>query len=217
MKRTASLAVCLASLVAIGVLPVESRAFGLRRSGGCCESSPCASSPCAAPCEVAVPAPPKMVERTITRYRPEWKEQEVTVNVCKMVPREEKFTYAVMVPVTKQENRKVTTYQRVSREVEYQYTVLVPRPYQEKRVVNYCEYETKIVKQTVPVCRTVCVPVVDECGNCCYTRQTVTENVEVARCVRTPIYKTREVMVNLMKCETEARVGKRCVVDVVPV
>src|SRR5205085_3509732 len=71
--------------------------------------------------------------------------------------------------------------------------------------------------ETVPVCRSVCVPVVDECGRCCYTMQRVTENVEVTRCVRTPIYKTKEVMVNLVKCETEARVGKRCVVDVVPV
>src|SRR6266581_3244138 len=111
MRRTALVAV-FASIAMIGTFPMESRAFGLRRSGGCCESSPCA-----APCEVAVPAPPKLVERVVTRYRPEWKEQEVTVNVCRMVPREEKFNYALYDPVAKQESRKVTTYQRVTKEI----------------------------------------------------------------------------------------------------
>jgi hypothetical protein len=212
MKQLVPVSVFFASLVVVGAFPADSDAWGLTRRSSCCETAPCA-----APCEVAQPAPVKMVERQVTRYRPEWKEQEVTVNVCKIVPREEKYTYSVSVPITKQETRKVTTYQRTTREVEYNYTVLVPKTYQEKRTVTYCEMETKMVKETVPVCRMVAVQTVDECGRCCVTCRPVTENVEVTRCVRTPVYKTKDVMVNLVKCESQARVGKKCVVDCVPV
>src|SRR5437762_8836229 len=140
MNRIVSLTLFAAALAVAGLLPAESQAFGRRSS--CCE--PCGGcAPCAAPCEA--PAPVKMVERQVTRYRQEWKEQEVTVNVCKMVPREEKFSYAVYVPVTREEKRNVTTYECVTRQVEYKYNVMVPHTHQEKKTVSYCEYEVKMV------------------------------------------------------------------------
>src|SRR5205807_1256015 len=100
----------------------------------------------------------------------------------------------VYVPVTKQEKRKITRYNVVRKEVDVMYTVLVPKTYQETRKVNYYEIETKMVKEVVPVCRRVRVQTVDECGRCCYTYQTVNENVEVTRCVRNLIPKSKEVV-----------------------
>ena len=99
--------------------------------------------------------------------------------------------------------KTVTCYERVTKQVEYKYNVMVPRTHQEKKTVSYCDYEVKMVKETVPVCRLVRVQTVDECGRCCYTCQTVTENVEVTRCIRTPINKTREIMVNLVNHDPE--------------
>src|SRR5262249_4346665 len=102
MNRLVSLALFAAALAVAGLLPSESQAFGRRSS--CCE--PCGGcAPCAAP----APAPVKMVERQVTRYRQEWKEQEVTVNVCKAVPRQEKYTYFTYTGVTREEKRSFTT------------------------------------------------------------------------------------------------------------
>src|SRR5437868_15460209 len=104
MKRIVTVTLFMASLVLVELFPADSQALGhSRRGGDCC-------APCEVPCAVAPAAPPKMIERVVTKYRPEWKEQEVLLNVCKMISREEKYNYFVYVPVTKQENRKVTTY-----------------------------------------------------------------------------------------------------------
>src|SRR5438309_911922 len=118
MTRVVQVSLFLAALGLLGLVPSQSQAWGLsRRGGGGCEVS-------CAPCEVVAPAPPKMVEHKITRYQPVWKDQEVVVNVCKMVTREEKYTCITYVPVTKPENRKVTTYQCVTKEVDVKYTVM---------------------------------------------------------------------------------------------
>jgi hypothetical protein len=219
MKRVLQVTLFAAALTVAGLIPGESQAFH-RRSASRCEVASCGTAcatSCAEPCAVAAPTPPKMVEVKVTKYKQEWKDQEVITHVCKMVPREEKYNYAVYVPVTKTEKRKVTHYERVSKEVAYNYTVLVPKTYQEKRTVNYCEYETHLIKEVVPVCRRVRVETVDNCGRCCYTWQSVTENVEVTRCVRKPIMKSREVVYNVVRCEQEVRAGKRTVYDCVPV
>src|SRR5438093_1297698 len=145
----------------------------------------------AAPCEAAAP---QYEERQVTRYRPVTREKEFTETVWKLVPREEKYTYTVMVPVTRQEKRSVTDYERVPKEVEFAYTVMVPHTVQEKRTVTeivpvnravefrYFEIVPRVVKETVqqtvyqrqlrefeqqvPITRVVRTPYVDECGRC---------------------------------------------------
>jgi len=221
MKRTALL---LAAVAILGLLPDESQAFGHRKrgGGGCCESS-CAPAPCGdvcatqAPCAPVQPAAPQMVEVTVTKYKAEWKERQVTENICKMVPRTENYTYTVLVPVTKQETRKVTVMQRQTKEVDVTYTVMVPKTYQETRTVQVCNYQTSMVTNNVQVCRTVRVPCVDACGNCTYTCQQVMETVPVTRCVTTPVMSTKEITVNVVRCEAETRQGKRTVVECIPV
>src|SRR5437588_12006568 len=128
MNRLASLALFAASLAVAGAMPSEGQAFGRRSS--CCE--PCGGC---APCAVAAPAPApvRMVEKQVTRYRQEWKEQEVTVNVCKVVPRQENYTYFTYAPITREEKRTVTTYECVTKPVQYTYNVMVPRTHQEKK------------------------------------------------------------------------------------
>src|SRR4051812_22085895 len=101
MKRIVSISLILVALAVIGMVPAQILAFGRAKASACCEPVVC--------CEAPAPCPPKMVEMKVTRYKQEWKEEAVTVNVCKVVPREEQFTYNVSVPVTTQEKRTVTT------------------------------------------------------------------------------------------------------------
>jgi hypothetical protein len=213
------------------------------RRGSCGGAEACGSAPCetvvAAPAAPAAPVAPQYVEQKVTTYKCVQKEREVQEVVCRMVPREEKYNYTVMVPVTKQETRKETYYRSVPKQVEYtatvmvpvttqekrkvtecqmthkevefKYTVMVPKTTQEKRTVSYCEIERRQQEVTVPVCRTVQVQCQDECGNC-YTRcQRVVEHQKVMREICVPVHKTKEVMVNVTVCEAQERVGKRTV------
>ena len=138
MKRSVSATVFLAALTLVGMLPSASQAFGRRHRGNDCApacEAPCASE-CAAPaCAPAAPVAPVMVATKVTRYKQQWKERQVTENICRIVPRQENYTYTVSVPVTKQVARNITTYDRRTKEVPYTFTVMVPKPYQEKRTV----------------------------------------------------------------------------------
>lgn len=205
MKRTLSAPVLLAALALIGLYPAQSFGWGLfRHCGSCC------SPACEAP-------PPKMKEVQVTCYKPVWKEKEVTEVVCRMVPKQEKCTYTVMVPKFQDVTKKVTVMECRTKEVETTCTVLVPKVYPEKRTVSYCDWETKTVTEKVPVCRLVPVKCVDSCGRCCTKWERVTEIHEVTRCVRTPIHKTKEIVVNVVKCEPETRKVKKMVCESVPV
>lgn len=182
-----------------------------RCRGGCdtgCESAPCASTVVAAPA-------PQFEDRKVTRYKQVMKEKEVDVLECKRVTREEKYTYTVCVPVTKEEKRKVIVCTPVHKEVDYVYTVMVPKTVQKKVQCTNWVCERVNVIEKVPVCRTVCVTYVDECGRCCTRRERVTELVEVTRCVvkRTPV--VTEQVVNVVVCEAVQKQGKRTVCEIV--
>src|SRR5476651_329871 len=104
MKRLSVLA--LVATAAVFALAAESQAGLFRRSSGCCDSGcapACAPAACAAPCEAA---PVKYEERKVTKYKTVTIEKEVEVLECKRVNTEEKYTYTVCVPVTRQEKRK---------------------------------------------------------------------------------------------------------------
>jgi len=111
MRRMLAASMILTALAWIASNPEQARAHGRHRG---CRSAACgcAAACCEAPVECGVPcapAPaPQYVERTVTRYRPEYQTREVPVTVYKLVPREEKFTYIECVPVTKPEKRTET-------------------------------------------------------------------------------------------------------------
>lgn len=231
--------------LAVGVLGwAVMDADACHRRAGCCAPESCGSAPCAVVESQPAPAPapaPQFVEQQVTRYKCVTKEKDVQEVVSRLVPREEKYNYTVMVPVTTQQKRTETCYkpvqkqveytctvmvpvttqekrtvtecQLVSKEVEYKYTVMVPKTVQEKRTVTYCEMERRLQECVVPVCRVVQVQCTDACGNCYTTCQRVVENQKVTREICVPVTKTKEVLVNVTVCEAQERVGKRTVCE----
>jgi len=221
------------AIVLLGWLAADSQA-GHRRGSACCESVDCCAPACEAPA-------PQYVERQITRYKCVQTEREVQQVVSRMVPREEQFTYTVMVPVTTQETRQQTCYKPVTREVEYtcnvavpvttnekrtitecrlvrkeveaQVTVMVPKTVQQTRTVSYCELERREQQVTVPVCRMVQEQCQDECGRCYTTCRRVMENQTVTRVICVPVQKTREVTCNVTICEPQQQTVKRIICE----
>jgi hypothetical protein len=228
-----------AALGLVTLLPSLSFGSGWLRRG--CRDSGCDSAPCP-PVVVHAPAP-RYEDRIVTRYRPVTKEREVTEVISRMVPKEEKFSYTVMVPVTRQEKRVETCYVPQHREVEYKYTVLVPHTVKETRRVAYfvpvskeveytyavlvphvhkkivkqtfTECRTRLVEDTVPVCRLVRRQHVDECGRCYTTCERVTEMHKVTRRVVDHVPVTRDVEVCEVTCKREERRGTRTVCEMV--
>src|SRR5687767_875962 len=98
MMRTVKLTLLVAGF-GLMLAATDARAHGLLRRGG--HGGDCAPAP---EC-VTVAATPQYVERVVTRYRHITKEREVTDVVCRMIPREEKYTYTVSVPTTRTEVR----------------------------------------------------------------------------------------------------------------
>jgi hypothetical protein len=198
------------AMVALVGLTADSQANGLfrRARGGCggCEA------PCAAPC---APAPVQYEERKVKVAKHVWKEKEVEVMVCTPFTREEKYTYIVCCPVTKEEKRKQVICTPTYKEVDCEYTVMVPKQVEKKvKCVTYkCDRE--MIVEKVPVCRTVCVQYVDECGRCCTRREHVTVMEERTRCVvkRTPIETEQTVCVTV--CEPVVQKGKKRVCEIV--
>jgi hypothetical protein len=200
------------AVVAVLGIALESQASGglFRRCGGCdgCGPAPCATAPCA-------PAPIQYEERKVKVYKSVLKEKEVEVLVCKKVTREEKYNYTVCVPVTKQEKRKVTVCTPVSRQVEYVYTVMVPRTVEKKVMCTTYQCVNETIVEKVPVCKTVCVTSVDECGRCCTHRERVTVWEERTRCVvkRIPISTEKTVLVTV--CDAVQQKGMKTVCEIV--
>jgi len=191
-----------------------------------------------APPVAAVPAQP-CIERTYTCYKPVVKERMITEVVCRLVPKEEKYTCTVyvpvwkdvkrlesycvpvmrtvesvctvLVPVTVQEKRVVRECSLIQKEVDYPCTVMVPKTYQEKRVICCPEIQRKLVEEIVPVCKLVRVECKDACGNCYTTCQRVMETQKVTREVCVRVMTTKEVMVNVVRCEPQTRIAKKIV------
>jgi hypothetical protein len=209
-------AVALLAITAILGITQDSQANGglFRRNRG---GDGCAP-PCDQPCAQVAPAPvveAKWEERKVTRYKPVMVEREIDVLECKRVAREEKYTFTVSVPVEKMEKRKISVATPVQKEVDYTYTVMVPRVVEKK--VQVCNYriDRQMVTEKVPVCRTVCVNYVDECGRCCVRREQVTEMVERTRCVVTRVPVMEERTVSTTICEAVQQQGKRTICEIV--
>jgi hypothetical protein len=200
------------AVVAVLGIALESQASGglFRRCGGCdgCGPAPCATTECA-------PAPVQYEERKVKVYKSVLKEKDVEVLVCKRVTREEKYTYTVCVPVTTQEKRKVTVCTPVSKQVECVYTVMVPKTVEKKVMCTTYQCVTENIVEKVPVCKTVCVTCVDECGRCHTHRERVTVWEERVRCCvkRIPIVTEKTVMVTV--CEAVQQKGTRTVCEIV--
>ncbi len=132
---------------ALALTAVPAQAFGLRR--GCDRG--CASD-CAPACAPAVQI--VYQDKEITVNEVQWKQREVTVDVCRFVPREivEQHTCTIQVP---------------------EYTPM-------KKMITVMTREAR--PSVREVCRTVCVPVcvTDPCTGCtrtCYHRERVVEQV----------------------------------------
>ena len=121
----------------------------------------------------------------------------------------------VCVPVTTQVKRMETYCTPVTKEVDYTYTVMVPRTMQKTVACTTYQCVTEMVKECVPVCRTVRNTCVDECGRCHTTCERVTVMEERTRCVvkRIPIVEERTV--NVTVCEAVQHKGKRTVCEIV--
>jgi hypothetical protein len=129
---------------------------------------------CCAPCCVT------MVEKTVTCYRPEWQERDVTCTVYKAIPREvvEKRTCTVMVPV------------------------ITPQ----QRTIYICKYIPREVEREVTCCRMVPVCVTDPCTACTYTTckpEYYTQKVRT--CVMEAAHEARQVTVNVCSYRPEER------------
>ena len=150
-------------------------------------------------------------------YKSVLKEKEIDVLVCKQVSREEKFNYTVCVPVTKQEKRKVTVCTPVSKQVEYMCTVMVPTTVEKKVQCTTYQCVTEQIVEKVPVCKTVCVTYVDECGRCCThqreRRDGIGANGPVALSKRTPVVTEKTVLCTI--CEPVQKAGKKIVCEIV--
>lgn len=203
------LATAVLATVALLGLTQDSQANGgsFRRCRGGCDSG-CASAPSA-------PAPVKYEDRKVTRYKQVMTEKEIDVLQCKRVTREEKYAYTVCVPVTKQEKRKEIVCTPVKKEVEYIYTVMVPSTVQKKVQCTTYRCVRATITEKVPVCRTVWVTCVDECGRCHTRRERVTVMEEQTRCVVKRIPIVTEQVVNVVVCTPEQRKGMRTICEFV--
>lgn len=202
----------LATVALVGLTQIsEANGGKFRRCrGGCdsgCDAAPCATAP--------APAPVQYQDRQVTVYKQVMREKEIDVLECRRVTREEKYNYTVCVPVTRQENRKVIVCTPTTREVDYTYTVMVPRTVDKKITCVRYECVREMVTEQVPVCRTVCVTCVDECGRCHTRRDRVTVMETRTRCVvkRIPITEERTVQVTV--CDAVQKQGKRTVCEIV--
>jgi hypothetical protein len=203
----------LAAVAFLGLTP-DSQAHGkFRRCSGGCDTG-CASAPCEAPC-ATVPAAVQYEERKVKVWKQVMTDREVEVLVCKPYTREEKYKYTVCVPVVKEEKRKVHECSYVNREVDYTYTVMVPRTVD--KLVKCTTYQCvrEMVTECVPVCKTVCVTCVDECGRCHTRRERVTVMEERTRCVVKRVPVVTEQMVKVTVCDAVQHKGKKTVCELV--
>jgi len=134
-------------------------------------------------------------------------QQKVKQPYYNTVTKEVPYKYVVQVPYTAQEKVKERYYNTVTKQVPYKYNVQVPVVTQEKRVVTEYVCVPQEVVSNVTVYRRIPVPVVDCCGCCRMTCQTVTEVVPVRSVVMQRVAQNREIMVNVCNYRTEERAG----------
>jgi hypothetical protein len=98
--------------VVLALTATPARAFFCRRAHDC------SSTECCAPYQVTY------VDKTITCYKPEWKERDVTCTINRLVTRTETVpvTCTVMVPVWHEEKRECITYTKVCKTIEKEVT-----------------------------------------------------------------------------------------------
>jgi hypothetical protein len=216
MKRSVLTMLAIAALAGIALLPGTSEAFG-RRKASCCEiAPPCCAAPCA-PVVAAKPAPVEYRDVKVTKYKQEMVTKDVVELVCKTVMKEVPYKYTVCTPVITPTKKLVNVCKTVTKEVPGTYTIMVPRTVQEKVTCMTYQCTTEVVTKQMPVCRTVCVPCVDACGNCTYVRRSVTEMQTVTCNVVKRVPVTKEMIVNKTICEPVQKTGTRTVCEVVTV
>jgi hypothetical protein len=143
--------------------------------------------------------------------------KDVVELVCKTITKEVPYQYNVCVPVVTPTKQLVNVCKTVTKEVPYTYTVMVPRTVQEKVMCTTYKCVTEVVTKQVPVCRTVRVPCVDECGRCTYVCQRVTEMQTVCCNVVKRVPVQTEMVVNRTVCDAVQKPGTRTVCEVVMV
>jgi len=235
MKRqflTAAVAVVACMGLAVGTGSANHRHGGGYDCGGC--------APVYQDCG------PQYQQVQVTRYQQQWVEQEINEVVCRLVPKQENYSYTVQVPVMKAVKQMVTSYQTVQKEVAVPCTVMVPVTDNVKQVVTtykhvpkeievpYTTYThntvaRKVLQTTfqcvpeqvthqVPVCRTIQVPCCDPCTGCVrYTCQRVVELQPVTCTVVRRVPTTTEVTVNEVVCTPVTQMVKRTISECVPV
>jgi hypothetical protein len=211
---------CLTVVALAAFVPTSDANGGLFRRGRGCND--CASAPCDAPCaSVAAPAPApapapiQYEDRKVKVVKNVWKDKEIEVLECRQVMSQEKYFYTVSVPVWNDVKRMVTVSTPVCKEVDYVYTIMTPKTLQKTVPCTTYTCTTEMVKEMVPVCRTVCVNYVDECGRCCTRRERVTEMQERTRCVVKRVPVVTERVVNYTVCEPVQHKGKKMVTEFV--
>ena len=103
----------------------------------------------------------------------------------------------------------------IRKEVPYTYTVMIPKTVQKEVTCTTYKCENVMVKEMVPVCKTVCVTCTDECGRCYTHRERVTCMEERTRCVVNRIPVTTKQLVNVTVCEPMVKQGMKTVCDYV--
>jgi hypothetical protein len=204
MKRLSVLA--LLATVAVFVAGAECQANGLFRGHkGCGEcAAPCAAAPCA-------PTPVKTEKKKMTVYKSVMEDKVVEYYECIKKVTPTPYKYYVCETVMKPETRKEIICTPIYKDVEKTYTVMIPKTVTKEMPCTTYKCETVMVKECVPVCKTVSVTCVDECGRCHTHREKVTVMEERTRCVvkRTPV--TEMKMVSMTVCEAKMM---KCMVKV---
>ncbi|HXG13397.1 MAG TPA: hypothetical protein VNK04_26805 [Gemmataceae bacterium] len=129
---------------------------------------------CCTPCCIS------WIEKTVTCYRPEWRERDVTCTITRVIPR-------VMVE-------------------ERTCTVMIPVWTPEKRTIYVCRYVPREVEREVISCRMVPVTCTDPCTGCTYTScrpEYVTHRVKCV--VMEAVPEQREITVNVCSYRPEQR------------
>lgn len=215
MKRQCLAVALLGTAVWLTADLSEAQAFGKRKGG--CDSG---MAGCATPCGTSYTV--SYVEKKVKAYRVKTEVKPVPVKVWKMKTEPEPYKYYVceMVP----DKAKVATCELKTKVEPYDY--YVNQMQEVKGTVKVCQYkmvskkvpvvtyEPKYTpgKQTVWVCKTVCVPVpvtkcvpvyADACGGLCGKRQVkVCCGYETVTCTVMQRQVIREqVTVDVMRCE----------------
>ena len=141
---------------------------GSSSSSPCAGSGGCGSSGGCGGCESA----PSYEERTVTKYRQEWRTREVPETTYQTMQRwvTDKKKVIENVPYTTTETRSICVYEQVPKEIHKKVTVSVPVWTEEKKTIKVCQKVPKEITRTV----TECVPTwTTETRHCTFYHQEV--------------------------------------------